>query len=139
MRGGAGITFKSDGTFYVVAGGNADPTYNTDGLIYHYDAAGTLLSTITSPAGILKGAFDAEIAPDGNLYVTSFAGACVARYNTTTDTFMDDYITSHYVGLVSAKTLHFASVNTAVPEPGTLALLAVSGISAVCLRRKREA
>ena len=138
LRGGAGIAFKSDGSFYVVAGGNADPTYNTDGIIYQYDSAGTLINTLMAPAGVLKGAFAAAIGFDDNLYVSSFAGACVARFDGTTGTFMDGYVGPHGGGLVSAKTLHFARANAAVPEPGTMALLVGSGISALCLRRRRK-
>ena len=138
LNGFAGIAFKSDGTFYVVSGGNADPSYATDGVIYHYDGTGSLLSSFAGPAGALLGAFDGEIGPDGNLYVSSVEGACVVRFDTATDTFKDIFVAPHASGLVSSKSLHFAG--SPVPEPGSIAFLIGAGISGAgfIVRRRRK-
>src|SRR5262249_21306992 len=99
-----GITFKSDGTFYVVNSGNGDPT---NPFINHYAADGTFLdrvSMVGMPPGSLNNAFDTEIGPDHNLYVTSQNGACVVKFNATTDTFDSIFVPPHANGLQQAKT-----------------------------------
>ena len=139
LKAVAGITFAKDGSFYVVNGGNFDAN---NGFINHYKADGTFISTMTDtadPAAISR-AFAAAIGPDGNLYVTSFTGACVLKFNTATDTFNSVFVPPHGGNLVSAKTLDF-SVNhiNSVPEPGSVALLFASGIVGAGLFRKRRA
>ena len=134
----AGITFAKDGSFYVVNGGNYDPN---NGFVNHYRADGTFISTMTTPdPNQIARAFAAAIGPDNNLYVTSFLGACVLKFDTTNDTFASVFVAPHGGGLSSAKTLDF-SVNhvNEVPEPGSVALLCAFGVvGAGLLRRKRR-
>ncbi len=132
----AGITFAKDGSFYVVNGGNYDPN---NGFVNHYKADGTFISTMTTPdPTAISRAFAAAIGPDNNLYVTSFTGACVLKFNTISDTFDSVFVAPHGGGLASAKTLDF-SVNhiTTVPEPGSVALLCAFGVSGIGLLRRR--
>ena len=132
----AGITFAKDGSFYVVNGGNADPTHS---FVNHYKADGTFIRTLAAPGPDFLQAFAAGIGPDNNLYVASFSGPCVVRYDTTTDAFMDVFIPGHVTGLVSAKTLDFSSQRTTtVPEPGSVALLSGLGVCGAGLLRRRR-
>ena len=139
-----GITFKKDGTFYVVNGGNGDP--NND-FVLHYNADGTFLNPVDltgMPAGALFNAFDTEIGPDGGLYVTSQNGACVVEFDASTDTYNRIFVPPHAGGLQQAKTLHFSTnnivFNAEVPEPGALTLLLVGGAtgSGLLLRRRKQ-
>ena len=138
LKAVAGITFARDGSFYVVNGGNFDAN---NGFVNHYKADGTFISTMTAtdPNAISR-AFAAAIGPDNNLYVTSFLGACVLKFNTATDTFDSVFVAPHGGGLASAKTLDF-SVNhiESVPEPGSVALLCAFGVVGAGLFRKRRA
>ena len=139
LKAVAGITFAKDGSFYVVNGGNFDAG---NGFVNHYKADGTFISTMTAsdPAAISR-AFAAAIGPDGNLYVTSFLGACVLKFNTTTDTFDSVFVAPHGGNLSSAKTLDFSvnHIETAVPEPGSVALLCAVGVAGAGLFRRRRA
>jgi len=127
---GAGITFAPDGSFYVVQGGNAVPL-SPDAFVLHYAADGTYLDTLTAPAGFLNHAFQPAIGPDGNLYVSNQAGNCVVRFNTTTQTFMDVFISASATagnGEESAKTIFFTTNTIAqtAPEPASI-FMALSG------------
>ena len=136
-----GITFKPDGTFYVVNGGNGDP--NND-FILHYKADGTFLDRVDMtgmPSNALYNAFDTEIGPDGGLYVTSQNGACAVEFNDSTDTYDRIFVPPHAGGLQQAKTIHFStnSVVSGVPEPGVIALLLACGLTGgrLLLRRRK--
>lgn len=107
-----GICFKADGSFYVVNGGNGDPN---NSFVLHYAADGTFLDRVDTtgmPSGALYNAFDCEIGPDGNLYVSSQNNADVVKFNPTTDKFVSVLVTPNSGGLSQAKTIHF-SLNTA--------------------------
>ena len=139
ITGLVGITFKADGTFYVVNGGNGDA--NND-FVNHYSATGVFLdrvSMVGMPSGALYNAFDTEIGPDGNLYVTSQNGACVVKFNTSNDTYNSIFIAPHAGGLSSAKTIHF-SINNAVsvPEPSSLLMGGVAGVLGLVVARARR-
>lgn len=132
-----GIAFRSDGSFYVVNGGNGDP--NND-FIIHYNANGTFrdfVNTTGMPAGALYNAFDTEVGPGGHLYVSSQNGACVVDFNPN-DTYNSILVPAHAGGLDQAKTIHF-SINN-VPEPSSLALagLGTVGTLGYTLRRRRR-
>ena len=138
LKAVAGITFAKDGSFYVVNGGNFDANH---GFINHYKADGTFISTFTAPdPNAISRAFAAAIGPDGNLYVTSFLGACVLKFDTTTDSFNSVFVAPHGGNLASAKTLDF-SVNhiNSVPEPGSVALLCAVGVTGAGVLRRRRA
>jgi len=115
-----GITFQqSDGSFYVVNGGNGDPN---DDFVLHYNADGSfrdVVSTSGMPAGSLYNAFDTEIGPDGNLYVTSQSGACVVKFDSAADTFDSIFVHPKANGLQTAKTLHFSTNIVGVPTTMT--------------------
>lgn len=140
ITGLAGIAFKSDGTFYVVNGANADASND---FIQHYNANGTFIDQVNltgMPAGALQNAFDTEIGPGGDLYVSAQNGNCVLRFNSTTDTFVSGYVPAGADSILSAKTLHFTTNNVAgTPEPGAwaaFACLSMSGTLVVLRRRK---
>ncbi len=148
ITGLAGITFAKNGqSFYVVNGGLTNQTSND--FIQHYKSDGTFIDTLDLtglPAHALDLALDAEIGPDGNLYVTSFtsgtnpASGSVLEFNTTTDSYMGYFVAPGSGGLLSAKTIHFTSnnINTAVPEPGSLALFLGMGVTGCCFLARRK-
>ena len=131
---GVGITYTPDGkSFYVVNGGNAAPEA-PDAFLLHYTSAGGYIATLTAPAGALDHPFQPAIGPDGNLYVSNQEGNCILRFDTSTDTFKDVFVSasaSSSAGGDSAKTLFFTSnIIAQTPEPSTLvSLLSTSGLS----------
>ena len=138
-----GITFAPDGSFYVVNGGNGGGGYY-DGFVLHYAADGTLIDRVSNvgmPAGALNNAFDTEIGPNGNLFVSSQNGACVVEFNTSNDTYNSIFIAAGLNGLATAKTIHFSvnNINT-VPEPSTLVMAGIGtlGLLGYALRRGRR-
>ena len=129
-----GPTFANDGSFYItnttVHGGSSD-------FINHYDANGNFINKLTDAS--LSGAYGTAIGPDGNLYVANLSGACVVRFNTTNDSFIGAFVSAHAGGINNPKYIHFDSQNVqAVPEPGSMALLAGLGIAGAGFTMRRR-
>ena len=163
IEGEVGITFNKSGKdLYVVIGGNRGGGSQNNGYnhVDHYSWNGstaTYLERIDTADGDpdtnggynyaadpLKNAFDTEVGPDGNLYVTSQAGACAVKFDLDAN---GDYlgansifIGAHAGGLKQAKTIHFTSNNVpgAVPEPGAVAFGILAGGSLLGLIARRR-
>ena len=135
ISGDAGIAVSKDGSFYVCTD-NAN--YSQAAVISHYDASGNFLDNISDSH--FTGGFDIKIGPDGNLYATnttSFGSTpgCILRFDTTTDTFMDVFVTN--TGGNGPEALFFDSI-CAVSEPSSLAFV-IACLGSVALVRKKRA
>lgn len=84
-----GLNFGADGTLWAVASGTTGP----DKLFHYNGTTGALIASfdfitpsITGTVGDVE-AYDLAFGPDGNLYITTFYGDCVSKFNVTTNTF----------------------------------------------------
>jgi streptogramin lyase len=137
-----GLTFGLDGNLYVSNSSN-------NSVLRFNGTTGALLGTfVAAGSGGLNGARDLAFGADGNLYVASFQTDSVLRYNGTTGAFIDVFASGG--GLDNPTYLTFGPASdggnnppppggNAIPEPGTVALLA-SGVLPVAglLRRRRR-
>lgn len=92
---------------------------------------------MTSGSGGLSDPYGLVFGPGANLYVSSTDTGEVLRYNGVTGAFIDAFVPAGSGGLDSATYPLFRPAVAAVPEPGTLALLAVGGMGAIALRRRK--
>ncbi len=67
-------------------------------------------------SGGLTNALGVAFGPDGNLYVGSWGEDTVKRYNKTTGTYIDDYVTTGLGGLLDTFYFNF------IPEQQVLVL-----------------
>lgn len=88
-----GLNFNADGTLWAVM---ASSDKNLSDRLVHYNGVdGSIIGsfnflTPAANAGVTNGdveAFDLAFGPDGNLYITTYNGDCVTKFNTTTNTF----------------------------------------------------
>ncbi len=88
-----GLNFAADGSLWAIMSGMGD---NAPDRVVHYDATtGALLGSFDFPtprlsANIVNGnveAYDLAFGPDGNLYITTYYGDCVTKFNITTNSF----------------------------------------------------
>jgi len=91
-----------------------------------------------STGGALSGPLDLVFGSDGNLYVASFFTDNVQRFDGTTGTFIDAFVTTGSGGLDGPFFLTFTPPPTQVPGPGTLALVGsgLAGLAALAWRRR---
>lgn len=88
-----GLNFNTDGTLWAVMA--SDDKNISDRLVHYNSVDGSIIGsynfvTPTANAGVTNGdveAFDLAFGPDGNLYITTYNGDCVTKFNTTTNTF----------------------------------------------------
>ena len=71
----------------------------TNGSVLRYDASGSFLGFLIPPADPLISPHGTTRGPDGNWYVTSFAGMNVRRYSADTGAFIDEFISPGAGGL----------------------------------------
>lgn len=88
-----GLNFNTDGTLWAVM---ASSDNNVPDRLVHYNGIdGSVIGSFNFPtpaasAGVTNGdveAFDLAFGPDGNLYITTYNGDCVTKFNTTTNNF----------------------------------------------------
>jgi hypothetical protein len=86
--GFTGMKFKPDGTFYVV-NMLPQPAFSTPNQeVRHYQANGTLISTIKLPPTQLSGQlWDVDTALDGNIYIVGSGTTCLIKINMAQDRF----------------------------------------------------
>lgn len=113
------LTFGADGDLYVAA--------SVSDAVYQYDGeTGALVGEFASGNG-LDGAYGLTFGPDDNLYVSSRYTDQILRYSGSTGAYIDEFV--YDSGLVPTNLLFV------VPEPATLSLLALGGLT--LLRRRR--
>ena len=108
-----GIVFDASGNLWAVA---AHDNSTTKDKLYKYSATGTLLAsydfvtpTVNGGGGVGKvNPFDLAFGPDDNLYITTFAGDCVTKFNVSNNSF-STYL--QYVAGSSAKSITFVGGN----------------------------
>lgn len=88
-----GINFANDGSIWAVLA--SDDISVADRLVHYNSLTGAIIESYAFPrptlnAGIISGAvdaFDLAFGPDGNLYLTSYKGDCVTKFDLTTKGF----------------------------------------------------
>ncbi|MCP9746120.1 hypothetical protein, partial [Lacihabitans sp. CS3-21] len=108
-----GIIFDATGNLWAVA---AHDNNSVPDRIYKYSSSGTLLNTYLFPTPIANSVpatgkvdpYDLAFGPDQNLYVTTFAGDCVTKFNVTNNTF-STYL--QYTSGVGGKSITFIGGN----------------------------
>ena len=137
-----GLAFGPDGHLYVSMG--------SDSSVRRFDGTtGALLSTfVASGSGGLAVANDLAFGADGHLYVASFGSHSVLRYDGATGAFLDTFASGG--GMERPTWIAFGPAaapgggdnppTTAVPEPGTFALLGagVLPLAGAAVRRRRS-
>ncbi|AWV99231.1 3-coathanger stack domain-containing protein [Arcticibacterium luteifluviistationis] len=108
-----GVTFASDGSFWVVA---VNGSGSIKDKLFHYSSTGSLISSFEFPTPSVNAGngagkvdpYDIAFGPDGNLYITTFDGDCVTKFKTSNNTF-STYL--QYVSGVGGKSIAFVGGN----------------------------
>ncbi|AUD02649.1 SdrD B-like domain-containing protein [Spirosoma pollinicola] len=78
-----GLTFAPDATLWAAT---------LNGRLIHLTGSGSVLGTFAAPASLSPAsgsmqAYDLAIGPDGNLYIATFVGPCVMKFDVSTSSF----------------------------------------------------
>jgi tripartite motif-containing protein 71 len=119
-----GLTFDSDGNFYITSRGNYISKHTSTGK-WVWDVSDWTGSKLNSPS-------DLAIDSSGNIFVANSGNNTISKFGST-----GNFITSWSTGTLSPRGLAFRPVS--VPEPSTyiLATIAASTLAYVAHRRKK--